>query len=131
MTGGAQTKNAMERMAATFVEGHPQPQGFGGEATTQDLVRLVLSGHIAYGQGVKRANTIVSEEDARAMTPGFLKSICTIMPNIMAVVTAEPDAAAMERAGAHRLQIGFHDCAGWCHKILVCWFVGNHITSRS
>ena len=60
-----QTKNARERLAATFVEGQAMPEGFGGEATMQDLLRLVLCAHIACDRDVKRSSNIVSEEDAQ------------------------------------------------------------------
>lgn len=60
-----QTKNARERLAATFVEGQTMPEGFGGEATMQDLLRLVLCAHIACDRDVKRSSNIVSEEDAQ------------------------------------------------------------------
>ena len=41
------------------------PEGFGGEATMQDLLRLVLCAHIACDRDVKRSSNIVSEEDAQ------------------------------------------------------------------
>ncbi len=95
----AQTKNALERLAGTFVEGHSVDQSFGGEATTQDLVRLVLCAHIACDRDVKRSNDIVSEADSQALMPSFLTAISAVLPDIVSVLKAEPDATALERAG--------------------------------
>ena len=95
----AQTKNALERLAGTFVEGHSVDQSFGGEATTQDLARLVLCAHIACDRDVKRSNDIVSEADSQALMPSFLKAISAVLPDIVSVLKAEPDATALERAG--------------------------------
>lgn len=94
-----QTKNALERLAATFVEGHMVDQSFGGEATTQDLVRLVLCAHIACDRDIKRSNDIVSEADSQALMPSFLTAISAVLPDIITVLQAEPDATALERAG--------------------------------
>ena len=94
-----QTKNALERLAATFVEGHTVDQSFGGEATTQDLVRLVLCAHIACDRDIKRSNDIVSEADAQALMPSFLTTISAVLPDIITVLQAEPDTSALERAG--------------------------------
>ena len=95
----AQTKNALERLAATFVEGHAVDQSFGGEATTQDLVRLVLCAHIACDRDVKRSNDIVSEADSQALMPSFLTAISAVLPDVLEVLRAEPDPTALERAG--------------------------------
>ena len=95
----AQTKNALERLAATFVEGHAVDQSFGGEATTQDLVRLVLCAHIACDRDIKRSNNIVSEADAQALMPSFLTAISAVLPDVLEVLRAEPDPTALERAG--------------------------------
>ncbi|CAL5219459.1 g1294 [Coccomyxa viridis] len=94
------TKNALERLAGTFVEGHSVDQSFGGEATTQDLVRLVLCAHIACDRDVKRSNDIVSEADSQALMPSFLTAISAVLPDIVSVLKAEPDATALERADA-------------------------------
>lgn len=150
-----QTKNARERLAATFVEGQAMSEGFGGEATMQDLLRLVLCAHIACDRDVKRSSNIVSEEDAQvglcfrqrsnigvtdamryiskttrsshlnyslyegsatqrqapyskldlqqpyvqALTPGFLKTVSALLPDIATALRADPDPAALERAG--------------------------------
>ena len=94
-----QTKNARERLSATFVEGHPALDGFGAEASTQDLARLLLAAHIACDRDIKKSNSIVSEEDAQALAPAFLKAISAIIPDLMDCLAAAPDAAALERAG--------------------------------
>ena len=95
----SQTKNARERLSSTFVEGHPASDGFGADASTQDLARLVLAAHIACDRDVKKSNAIVSEEDAQALAPAFLKAVSAIIPDLMDCLAAAPDAAALEKAG--------------------------------
>ncbi|CAK0741840.1 hypothetical protein CVIRNUC_001354 [Coccomyxa viridis] len=94
------TKNARERLSSTFVEGHPASDGFGADASTQDLARLVLAAHIACDRDVKKSNAIVSEEDAQALAPAFLKAVSAIIPDLMDCLAAAPDAAALEKADA-------------------------------
>ena len=94
-----QTKNARERLSATFVEGHSMSDGFGADASTQDLARLVLAAHIACDRDVKKSNSIVSEDDAQALAPAFLKAVSAIIPDLMDCLAAAPDAAALEKAG--------------------------------
>ena len=83
-------------------------QSFGGEATTQDLVRLVLCAHIACDRDVKRSNDIVSEADAQALVPEFLKAISALLPDIISVLRAEPDPTSLERAGEPACTLMIH-----------------------
>ncbi len=105
-----QTKNAMERMAATFAGGEVDESFGGGEATTQDLVRLVIAAHIACDRDVRKSNDIVSDGDAQALAPGFLKSICAVLPDIVEVLKAEPDPTSLERAGEASYLASFSEC---------------------
>lgn len=104
-----QTKNAMERMAGTFAGGKVD-ESFGGEATTQDLVRLVIAAHIACDRDVRKSNDIVSDGDAQALAPGYLKSISALLPDIVEVLKAEPDPTSLERAGEVSYLASFSKC---------------------
>lgn len=55
-----QIENAKERLVATFVEGTDLGVGRGGQATTQDLVRMLLCARVACSLDSKRAQELVA-----------------------------------------------------------------------
>ena len=66
-----QSENAKERLVATFVEGSDLGVGRGGQATTQDMVRMLLCARVACSLDSKRAKELVSDGGSAApMKPG-------------------------------------------------------------
>lgn len=66
----AQTNNARQRLAATFVENQDLGVGRGGAATTQDLARMLLAARMSCALDSARAKQLLSDSEAVALRPG-------------------------------------------------------------